>query len=260
MRAALTWAGRWMVLCAGLWVSGQVGAQVQWAGFTASPTVPLTPGAVSAPWRVVPLPSLKPTEYQALRWDGVDAVQAQADASMALLARDIQVDLGLTPVLCWRWRVENLIAAADMSKKTGDDYPARVYVAFALPPERLSWGTRAQLKLARAIYGGVVPDAALNYVWDNRHPVGTWQPNVYTERTQMKVLRSGPALLGRWVNERVDVLADVQRAFGPLPVQDLRLNLLAVATDADNTAQQARAGFAELHFVGATAPCAFSTP
>ena len=238
----------------------QATADTVWAGFTDQPNGQLATGAVPAPWRVVPIRQLKPTEYQAMRWDGVNAVQAQADASMALLAREIQVDLSRTPVLCWRWRVENLIEQANMLQKSGDDYPARVYVAFSISPQRLGMMTRAQLKLARAIYGGLVPDAAINYVWDNRQPVGMMQPNVYTDRTHMKVQRSGSAMLGRWVNERVDVWADVQRAFGPLELQDVRLNLLAVATDTDNTAQRARAGFAELHFVGANLPCEFSSP
>lgn len=230
-------------------------AQAVWAGRFEAPA-----GHVPKPWEVVPINKIKPTAYQAVVWDGVHAVEARAEASMALLAREIQVDLSRTPVLCWRWRAENLIEQADMFQKSGDDYPARVYVAFSISPQRLSMMTRAQLKLARTIYGGLVPDAAINYVWDNRQPVGMMQPNVYTDRTHMKVLRSGPSMLGRWVNERVDVLADVQRAFGPLEVQDLRLNLLAVASDADNTAQRARAGFAELHFVGATSPCEFSSP
>ena len=29
-----------------------------------------------------------------------------------------------------------------------------------------------RLALARNLYGDVLPDAAINYVWDNRYPVG----------------------------------------------------------------------------------------
>jgi hypothetical protein len=50
------------------------------------------------------------------------------------------------------------------------------------------------------------------------------------------------------------VLADAQRAFGEI---DLSASLLAVATDTDNTGEKARAGFADLHFVGANEACAF---
>jgi hypothetical protein len=35
---------------------------------------------------------------------------------------------------------------------------------------------------------------------------------------------------------------------------------LAVASDTDNTGETARAGFADLHFVGAEEPCEFKPP
>ena len=79
---------------------------------------------------------------------------------MALMARPLAVDLKQTPVLCWRWRVDDVLQKADMTKKSGDDYAARVYVALKLPPQALGLGLRAKLALARSIYGDHVPDAA----------------------------------------------------------------------------------------------------
>lgn len=99
-----------------------------------------------------------------------------------------------------------------------------------------------------------MPDAALNYVWDNRNPVGTRRPNAYTDRTLMVVQRSGDGQAGRWVVERADVLADAIRAFGS---ERPTARLLAVASDTDNTGERARAGFADLHFVARASPCAF---
>lgn len=237
-------------------------AQTVWVGRFQVPSAQPSSSApvqLPAPWRVVPISKLKPTAYRSLLWDGVPAIQARADSSMALLAREVQVDLAQTPVLCWRWRVENLISQADMFKKSGDDYPARVYVAFSLPASSMSLAVRAKLKLARAIYGDLVPDGAINYVWDKDNPVGTLQPNAYTDRTHMKVQRSGGLQLGQWVMERVNVWEDAQRAFGPLSTQDLRLNVLAVASDTDNTGETAVAGFADLHFVPAQAACEFTS-
>lgn len=222
-----------------------------WAGRFETPSA-----TVPAPWRMVTFPKLTPTAYRVVMWDGVMAIEAHADASMSLMGRSIDVDLSQTPVLCWRWRIDRLISKADMRQKSGDDYAARVYVAFGLPTSSMSLATRAKLALARSLYGDLVPDGALNYVWD-KGPVGTWQPNVYTDRTHMKVQRSGAAQLGVWVTERVNVAHDAQGMFGPISVQDLRLNLLAVATDTDNTGESAVAGFADLHFVAATAPCEF---
>lgn len=65
------------------------------------------------------------------------------------------------------------LQSADMTQKSGDDYAARVYLSFAVAPERLGLGTRMGLGLARSLHGDQIPDAAVNYIWDNRHAVGT---------------------------------------------------------------------------------------
>lgn len=185
-------------------------------------------------------------------WAGEFAIEARANASMALLARPIQIDLARNPILCWRWRVDAPIAAADLRKKSGDDYAARVYVAFRLSPESMSWATRSKLALARSLFGAEVPDAALNYVWDNSHPVCTVASNAYTERAMMVVTRSGAEDAGRWVSERRDVLADSRAAFGAGSFSPV---LLAVASDADDTGGSAHAGFARLRFVARNESC-----
>jgi hypothetical protein len=204
------------------------------------------------PWQEVRLKSgLRPNTFRLLRWEGVQALEVTSQASMSLLARPISVDLNLTPVLCWRWRIDASVSQADMRLREGDDYAARVYVSFRLPAASLGLGLRAQLALARAVWGQDLPDAAINYVWDNRQPVGTVRPNAYTDRTQMVVLRSGDAQAKRWVWERVDVRQDVLRLFG----QGAQAVQLAVTADTDNTQSSARAGFADLHFVAADSPC-----
>lgn len=205
------------------------------------------------PWRLQQIDErIAPTQYALKTWDGVAAVEAVAERSMALLGRPLDVDLAATPHLCWLWRVDAPLATADMTTKAGDDYAARVYVSFKVEPGALGVGTRAKLALARSIYGDQVPDAALNYVWDNRQPVGTFMPNAYTDRTRMIVLRSGAGDAGGWVMERRDVAEDFERAFGALPAQ---LSGIALASDTDNTGESARTGFAEFRFVSRDEAC-----
>ncbi|MBL8463359.1 MAG: DUF3047 domain-containing protein [Thauera sp.] len=205
------------------------------------------------PWRLQQIDErIAPTQYALKTWDGVAAVEAVAERSMALLGRPLDVDLAATPHLCWLWRVDAPLATADMTTKAGDDYAARVYVSFKVEPGALGFGTRAKLALARSIYGDQVPDAALNYVWDNRQPVGTFMPNAYTDRTRMIVLRSGAGDAGSWVTERRDVAEDFKRAFGEVPAQ---LSGIALASDTDNTGESARAGFAEFRFVSRDEAC-----
>jgi hypothetical protein len=211
-------------------------------------------GPPPAPWRVVQLSrKVPPTRYRLATVAGVAAVEARSEGSMALLARPVSIDLAATPMLCWRWRVDAPVANADMTKKSGDDYAARIYVAFDIPDARMSAGTRMKLRLARSLFGKDVPDAALNYVWDNRHPAGTRRKSPYTDRAELIVAETGAARAGAWVSERVDVAADFATAFGgtATPVQ------LAVATDTDNTGSSARAAFASIHFVARSQRCAF---
>ena len=97
-----------------------------------------TQGVIPAPWRVEqPDTKLPATRYRARLWDGVHAVEAHAVASMALLARPVAIDLAATPILCWRWRIDAPLQGADMTRKSGDDYAARVYLSFEVAPERL---------------------------------------------------------------------------------------------------------------------------
>jgi hypothetical protein len=204
------------------------------------------------PWREIDVRAgLKRNKFRLHRWDDVSALMVTSNASMSLLARPLDVNLSATPVLCWRWRIDAPLKTADMKQRSGDDYAARLYVSFTLPEAEKSFGLRTKLKLARAVWGPDVPDAALNYVWDNHQPVGTELANAYTDRVMMLVLRSGAEDAGRWVWERRSVAEDVTRLFsaGALPIQ------LAITADTDNTGESARAAFADIHFVARNASC-----
>ena len=208
---------------------------------------------VPSPWQVIQLNSkVSPTRYRVIRWDDVLAIEATAERSMSLLARPVEIDLNRTPVLCWRWRVDAPLVTADMATKKGDDYAARVYVSFAMPASALNFATRVKLKLARSIYGDAVPDAAINYVWDNRYPVGTRKPNVYSDRIHMIVAESGANNAGKWVIARHDVQKDMVTEFGS---EQARLTQLSVASDTDNTGERAHAGFADFQFIEKDAAC-----
>ncbi|MEX2515599.1 MAG: DUF3047 domain-containing protein [Gammaproteobacteria bacterium] len=189
------------------------------------------------PWSIVRFDENIPaTIYRRVNRDRIEAIEASADASMALLARPINIDLQQTPVLCWRWRVERLPDNAGMKTKAGDDYAARVYVAFELPTEAMALTTRIKLGLARRIYGEHLPDAAINCVWDNRYPIGTHKPNAYIDRAHMLVVQSSSELGGQWLEERRNVLTDAKRYIGTKNPQP---SLLAIATDTDDTGKYA---------------------
>lgn len=209
--------------------------------------------SIPEPWQEVRFDEKIPaTQYQIKSWGERMAVYAEAQGSMALMARSVSVDLDKTPVLCWAWRIESVLEQADMTKKSGDDYAARMYVAFKLPDSEKSFGLKVKLALARKIFGEHVPDLALNYVWDNKQPVGTQMPNAYTERAHMIVLQQGNDKAQQWVVERRNVLLDAHEAFGELSFNP---SLIGLAADTDNTGEKAQSGFADIYFVAEDSPC-----
>ncbi|MGB2904837.1 MAG: DUF3047 domain-containing protein, partial [Candidatus Dechloromonas phosphoritropha] len=68
--------------------------------------------------------------------------------------------------------------------------------------------------------------------------------------------RTGAGQAGAWVQERRDVGKDLQRAF---PGSKGQLTGLAIATDTDNTGEEAHAGFADFRFVASAQECPVPT-
>lgn len=212
------------------------------------------PGQPPAPWRMIPYKGESPTRYRVASVEGRMAIEAIVDGSMSLMARPVAIDLAEKPILCWRWYVDQPVQKADMTRRTGDDYAARIYIAFDMPDSALSGSTKLKLKMARAMFGKNIPDAAVVYIWDNRHPVGTSRKSSYTDRSQLVVAETGAGRAGSWVTERADVATDFAKAFGNKAGRPIQL---AVASDGDNTKSKGRAAFADIHFVGRGEPCAF---
>lgn len=207
-----------------------------------------------AGWDLIrPNPDAPPTRFRLDADDGTTVLRADADRAMAGLSKKVRVDLGRLPYLCWRWKIAAPLLKADLRTRQGDDYAARVYVLFDYPTDRLPLGERLKLGTLKRLFGVDIPAAALNYVWDNRYPVGTVAPNAYTDRARMWVLRSGKGEAGRWALEVRDLKADFRRAFGedaPAAVA------VVVASDTDNTGEKATAWFGDIRFAADPGVCA----
>jgi hypothetical protein len=185
------------------------------------------------------------TRYEPLEQQGALRAESRCAASGLLLPLEA-VDLRATPRLRWRWKIETPIdAAADERSKQGDDFAARVYVAFAFAPERASLWERTRRRLGAALYGEDLPGSALNYVWTRGEPAGATWPNPFVPSSAM--VSRGEGALEAWRVEEVDLLADYARLFGveaPAPL------FLALMTDTDDTCGEARASYADFRLLG----------
>lgn len=163
-------------------------------------------------------------------------LKAESDRSASGVVWKERYDVFAHPRLRWRWRVENIYQKGDASKKSGDDYPIRVYVIFQYDPATASAGKRFKYGFAKAVYGEYPPDSGLSYVWESRDNPAEYVVSPYTEAMMMFLKEKGAAKVGAWVEESADVLADYRRAFGKDPPRSASI---AVMSDSDNTGERA---------------------
>ena len=187
----------------------------------------------------------KHTEYSLVADNGTVAVKAVSRASASGLVRQVDIDPMQYPVVEWRWKVENILKKGDVTRKDGDDYPARLYITFRYDPDKVGFMERAKYEAIRLARGEYPPMGAITYIWESKSPVGTIVPNPYTDRVMMLVLQSGNGKAGEWVTESRNLLDDYRRAFGGDPP---RVSGVAVMTDTDNTQESAIAYFGDIVF------------
>lgn len=183
--------------------------------------------------------------------DDQSVVHIDADRSAGAIVDRFRAAPDAT--LAWRWKIDHTVAKGDLSRRSGDDFAARVYVFFDVPTRQLSFGQRMTLSIARHLTGENLPAAAICYVWDNHHAIGTIAPNPFYAPVHTFVIESGNAKAGQWVAETRDLAADYRKAFGRDPPP---LTGIAIASDTDNTRSQANAWFGGIRFI----PASTATP
>ena len=172
-------------------------------------------------------------------------VKADSKSSASGLIHRIKIDPRVFPIVSWRWKVTNTFIKGDVRKKRGDDYPARLYIAFEFDPNRLSFFEKTQYKLARLLYGEYPPGGAITYIWSSNAPRGTLVSNPYTKRSKMIAVQSGKTLLNTWIQEERNVYEDYKTAFSQEPPMIVAVMIM---TDSDNTGESAISYFGDIIF------------
>jgi hypothetical protein len=201
------------------------------APFSAAPL-----GAPAPVWKFASLPHKTPTQFTVVDLGGAHVLKVEAIDSYGNLVHALELHPTRKTELEWRWRVDKLMADADLTTRDGDDSPAKLCVFFAFDASKLPFGERAKLALAKSTTGQDVPAQSLCYVWDNKLAVDTAMANAFTQRVRFIVLDSGTERLGQWASHRRNVWDDYQRLFGDeSPGQVPDISGVAVSADADNT-------------------------
>ena len=166
------------------------------------------------------------TDYQLVKIDNRQALQAISKQSASGLVRKIEIDLNKTPYLNWSWKVDSILNNVDETKKSGDDYPARVYVVIS--EGFFFWQTRA-----------------LSYVWASEQAKGNSWPNAFVDKATMVAVQSGESSVGEWMQEKRNVLDDIKNLLG---IDASQIDAVAIMTDTDNSKQSATAYYGDIFF------------
>lgn len=157
---------------------------------------------------------------------GSTVLAATTDGAASGRYRKIKINLTKTPFLNWSWRVTKIFPDIDENVKSGDDFPARIYVVI----ERGPLGTRS---------------LALNYVWASQHRTGSEWPSPYTAQVRMMAIDSGPKGLDAWVRHKRNLREDLGRIFGE---EINEIDAVAIMTDADDHKGHAQSYYGDIWF------------
>ena len=172
------------------------------------------------------------TSYKLVDLAGTRVLKAESAGSASGLFNEQRIDLHKTPVMNWRWHIENRLRN-DLNEqvKSGDDYAARVYVIAS--GGAAFWQTKA-----------------INYVWSSTSPVGNVWPNAYAfsgvnGKMMMIALRSSTDQAGTWYSEKRNILTDLKHQFG----EEIRyIDAVAIMTDTDDSHGKATAYYGDIYF------------
>ena len=200
--------------------------------------------ALEPEWAVLKFPNIdRMSQYRLVQDGDQQVVMASTDDSASGLIARIRVEPGDKLMLRWRWKISSVYKNGNARSKDGDDYPARIYVAFEFEADKAGFFERAKRKAAALVFGEELPGNALNYIWANTLEKGALVANPFTDTTMMLAVESGNQKAGQWVTAERDIVADYRKAFGTEPPAVVGV---AIMSDSDNTGESAKAWYGDV--------------
>lgn len=188
------------------------------------------------------------TRYSPVHTDKGYAIKAESQNSSSGLIRRIRIDPLKYPVVEWHWKISNVYENGNAREKSGDDYPARLYITFSYEPDKVGFFQKIKFEAIKVFHGEYPPTSALNYIWASQVEKGEILPNPFTDRVKMIAVESGSANAGQWITERRNILDDYRKIYGEDPPE---ISGVAIMTDSDNTKESAEAWYGDIVFTAA---------
>ncbi len=186
-------------------------------------------------WESLTFPKIKKHSTYTIVTDGGHSfLKVESHASASAIVHRKTFNVYKYPLMSWRWKVDNVYKKGDPQKKSGDDYPIRIYIMFQYDPKQADFTEQLQYGIAKTLYGKYPPDSTLNYVWTGYQTKERIITNPYTDRAKIIILENDQSKVGTWVEEKVNILDDYRTAFGKEPPTTASI---AIMNDSDDTGE-----------------------
>lgn len=188
---------------------------------------------------------LKKTEYKVVNDNGAQVLEARSESAASGLLQEVSIDPIVKQHISWRWKVPQLIATADNTRRNADDSPVRIVIAFDGDKKKFDFEDRAMADMVKLFSGREMPYATIMYIWENKLPVGTVLENAHSSRAKMIVAESGAKRVGQWLELRRNVLDDFRQAYGEEPGKIISVGVM---TDTNTTGSKVTAYYGDIMF------------
>lgn len=185
-------------------------------------------------WETSPFPSVQnQTDYT--NKNGV--LVCSSNASSSLLKHKITFDPNETPIITWKWKVDNTIEFGNVKKKELEDLPIRLYVVFDYEESVANWFDRILAKIFKKLYGEIPPRDSIAYIWANLDHKQNFIRSEYTNKLAMIPVDFGKDELGTWKVHSRNILDDYKMTFDRKVSPKATLAILSDSENTDGTAK-----------------------
>ena len=169
--------------------------------------------------------------YETAILDGETVLRVSSDGGISALVSESDFDVYETPVIEWRWRIDDFPEGADPSAEATDDFALRLYVMFQYDKGTIPLRERIIFGFAKLIYGEHPPKHVLGYVWSEYPFSEASLESTVSSRT--RYLETGTGAGRReWVTVRIDAVEEYRRVHGEDPPKRARISIIG---DSDST-------------------------
>lgn len=195
-------------------------------------------------WKTRLIASKPPTQYEWMEHQGERFLRSNSDSAASMLIRHLSFDPNRFRFLEWRWRVFVCPEGEDLTRKSGNDCPARVLVGFKGDWSKAGYFERRAVQEEISKSGYEPPGFLLVYIWSSnqRQDACLDDPHV-GQRAKVIVVNGVGSALGCWHSHRRNLIDDFRKAFGADPPEVISV---AIMTDTDDTHSHAQADYSNI--------------